>query len=228
MVYGYIRVSTGKQNVENQRYEIMRFCRQNGLTVEAWIQETASGTTSYNKRRLGALMRRIQRDDLIVCTELSRMGRSFFMVMEILCQCLEKGCRVWTIKDHYRMGDDLKSKVIAFAFSLSAEIEHKLISNRTREAMAYCKALGRPIGRRKGSVQPYHKLKTFRWDSAIEYYASAGYRIGRIARILGINYLTLKRYLHRKYDAEVWVKTRPFNPEDLLKMRSTISKDILV
>lgn len=150
MVYGYIRVSTDKQTVENQRFEIERFCKKEGLTIDGWIEETISGTKNYNKRALGKLLNRIVKDDLIICTELSRLGRNLFMIMEILNICMTKESRVWTIKDNYRLGDDIQSKVLAFAFGLSAEIERNLISQRTKEALARLKKEGHPVGRGQG------------------------------------------------------------------------------
>lgn len=150
MIYGYIRVSTDRQTVENQRYVITEYCKHEGLTIDGWIEETISGTKDYNKRQLGRLLKKVRKDDIIICSELSRLGRSILMIMEILSICMKKGCKVWTIKDGYRLGDDLQSKVLAFAFSLSAEIERNLISQRTKEALAKKKAegvkLGRPCG----------------------------------------------------------------------------------
>ena len=136
MIYGYIRVSSDKQTVENQRFEINNFCKRNNLSIDGWIEETISGTKAYNKRELGKLLKRVNKDDLIICAELSRLGRNLFMIMEILNICMTKECRVWTIKDNYRLGDDIQSKVLAFAFGLSAEIERNLISQRTKEALA--------------------------------------------------------------------------------------------
>ena len=152
MTYGYIRVSTDKQTVENQRFEITNFCSQREIHIDGWIEETISGTKTYSKRALGKLLQKVEKDDLIICAELSRLGRNLFMIMEILNICMTKECKVWTIKDNYRLGDDIQSKVLAFAFGLSAEIERNLISQRTREALARKKAegirLGRPPGRR--------------------------------------------------------------------------------
>lgn len=113
MNYGYIRVSSDKQTVENQRFEILNFCRREGITVDGWIEETASGTKAYDKRQLGRLLGKVRKDDLIICSELSRLGRNLFMIMEILNHCMTKECRVWTIKDNYRLGDDIQSKVAA-------------------------------------------------------------------------------------------------------------------
>ena len=82
MIYGYIRVSSDKQTVENQRFEINKFCKRENLKIDGWIEETISGTKSYNKRQLGTLLKRVKKDDLIICAELSRLGRNLFMIME--------------------------------------------------------------------------------------------------------------------------------------------------
>lgn len=150
MIYGYIRVSSDKQTIKNQRFEIGNFCEKEQLNIDGWIEETISGTKSYSKRELGRLLKKVQKDDLIICAELSRLGRNLFMIMEILNICMTKECRVWTIKDNYRLGEDIQSKVLAFAFGLSAEIERNLISQRTKEALARLKAEGKHIGREKG------------------------------------------------------------------------------
>ena len=146
MIYGYIRVSSDKQTVENQRFEINKFCERQNIMINDWIEETISGTKNYNKRQLGNLLKKVHKDDIIICSELSRLGRNLFMIMEILNICMTKECRVWTIKDNYRLGDDIQSKVLAFAFGLSAEIERNLISQRTKEALARKKAEGVVLG----------------------------------------------------------------------------------
>lgn len=110
MIYGYIRVSSDKQTVENQRFEINNFCERENIKIDGWIEETISGTKAYNKRQLGTLLRRVQKDDLIICAELSRLGRNLFMIMEILNICMTKECRMWTIKDNYKLGEDIQSK----------------------------------------------------------------------------------------------------------------------
>lgn len=151
MNYGYIRVSSDKQTVENQRFEIENFANLNGFKIDGWIEETICGTKNYDKRELGKLLNKVKKDDLIICAELSRLGRNLFMIMEILNICMTKECKVWTIKDNYRLGEDIQSKVLAFAFGLSAEIERNLISQRTKEALARKRSeevvLGRPKGR---------------------------------------------------------------------------------
>ncbi|MBR1705202.1 MAG: master DNA invertase Mpi family serine-type recombinase [Bacteroidales bacterium] len=196
MIYGYIRVSSDRQTVENQRYEIGCFCTREGLSVDGWIEETISGTKNYNKRALGPLLERVGEGDLIICSELSRLGRNLFMIMEILHICMDKGCRVWTIKDGYRLGDDIQSKVLAFAFGLSAEIERNLISQRTREALARRKSEGVMLGRPKGRKSDERHYKLYPQKARISAMLKAGLSRRKIAYICNIDLSTLCRYIN--------------------------------
>lgn len=162
MNYGYIRVSTDKQTVENQRFEIKKFCESKMIKIDYWIEETESGATPVEKRKLGTLMKKLQKGDILICTELSRLGRSFFMVMTLLDECLKKGVEVWTTKEGYQLGDNMNSKVMAFAFGLAAEIERNLISQRTKEALAARRAAGVALGRREGSKNRVYKLDKYK------------------------------------------------------------------
>ena len=193
MTYGYIRVSSDKQTVENQRFEINNFCKKENLIIDGWIEETISGTKNYDKRKLGELLNRVQKGDLIICAELSRLGRNLFMIMEILHICMNKECKVWTIKDNYRLGDDIQSKVLAFAFGLSAEIERNLITQRTKEALALRKVQGIHIGRVKGSHNTTKKLT--RYEEIIQELLMLGIPKAEIARKLNVDRTTLWRFL---------------------------------
>lgn len=195
MIYGYIRVSTDKQSVENQRYQIVQFCAEESLSIDGWIDETISGTLSYSKRKLGRLLRKVHRGDLIICCELSRLGRNLFMIMEILSTCMNKGVRVWTIKDDYRLGDDLQSKVLAFAFGLSAEIERTLISERTRQALYRLRADGKRLGRPEGARNHKYRLDTY--EAKIRAMLQQGVAKREIARRCGVAPKTLYRWLER-------------------------------
>ena len=201
MIYGYIRVSSDKQTVENQRFEINNFCKKQKLTIDGWIEETISGTKSYNKRELGKLLKSVQKGDLIICAELSRLGRNLFMIMEILNICMTKECRVWTIKDNYRLGDDIQSKVLAFAFGLSAEIERNLISQRTKEALARKKAEGIVLGRPKGRKSAPEKYKLYGKKCLIEELLKAKIPKRQIAQICKADRNTLDRYIKQFIEA---------------------------
>ena len=195
MTYGYIRVSSDKQTVENQRFEINNFCQGEHITIDGWIEETISGTKNYDKRKLGSLLKKVNKGDLIICAELSRLGRSLFMIMEILSLCMKKECKVWTIKDNYRLGDDIQSKVLAFAFGLSAEIERNLISQRTKEALAMRKANGVVLGRHLGSRNESLNETCVQKHDFIVTNLSEGFSIPTIAKEINVSKGTLYRYL---------------------------------
>lgn len=192
MIYGYIRVSTDKQTVENQRFEIIKFCKREKITINKWIEETISGTTTVDKRKLGQLLKALKKNDIIICSEISRLGRNLLMIMSILNECMQKEIKVWTIKDNYRLGNDISSKVLAFAFGLSAEIERNLISQRTKEALALKKngtILGRPKGRKSS------RLKLSGQEQNIRCMHKEGLSITQIAQKLNVRYNTLKHFI---------------------------------
>lgn len=197
MVYGYIRVSSDKQTVKNQRYEINKYCLANGLKVDAWIEETISGTKKWDKRKLGDLLYMVRQGDIIICSELSRLGRSLYMIMDILSYCMELGVVVQTIKDNFRLGDDIQSKVLAFAFGLSAEIERNLISQRTKEALQRKRAEGVKLGRPKGALSK--KTKLTEKEPAIRILLDEGANYSQIAILLHVDRTTLMRYCKRHH-----------------------------
>ena len=160
MIYGYIRVSTDKQSTENQRFEIENYSKKKGFRVERWVDETISGTTNVSDRQLGKLLKQIRKGDMLIITELSRLGRNLMQIMSFLHQCMERDIIVCTVKEHYELGNNINSKILAFAFSLSAEIERNLISQRTREALARKKAEGAKLGRPKGKKSKKTRLSS--------------------------------------------------------------------
>ena len=193
MTYGYIRVSTDKQTVDNQRFEIERFCSKNDQRVEHWIEETISGTKSPEKRLLGSLLAEVRAGDLIICSELSRLGRSLFMIMSILNHLMLRDVRIWTIKDNYRLGDNIQSKVLAFAFGLSAEIERELISQRTKEALARKRSEGMVLGRPSGRKSSHVKLSGR--EQEIKALFNRKFSKSAIGRIYGVNRMTVDAFL---------------------------------
>ncbi|MGK6352235.1 master DNA invertase Mpi family serine-type recombinase [Parapedobacter sp. DT-150] len=193
MIYGYIRVSTDKQTVENQRFEINDFCGRSKVVVNRWIEETISGSKNVEDRKLGRLLKRMKKGDILICSELSRLGRNLLMIMGVLNECMNRDILVWTIKDNYRLGSDINSKVLAFAFGLSAEIERNLISQRTKEALARKRAegvvLGRPIGRKNT------KLKLTGQEKKIQELLDKQVSYSAIGRILGVHRLTVSNFV---------------------------------
>lgn len=193
MIYGYIRVSTDKQTTENQRFEIDNFAKERAMNIDEWIEETISATKKLSDRKFGELLLKMTKEDILIVTELSRMGRNLMQIMSILHTCMEKEIKVFTIKEHYELGNNINSKVLAFAFGLSAEIERNLISQRTKEALARKKAEGVILGRPKGSKSKIHKLT----GKEGEINALLAKRISKsaIARILGVHRLTVAEFI---------------------------------
>ncbi|WP_312322708.1 master DNA invertase Mpi family serine-type recombinase [Soonwooa sp.] len=196
MIYGYIRVSTDKQTVENQRFEINHFCERQEVVINKWIDETISGAKSLEDRKLGKLLKKMKKGDVLICSELSRLGRNLLMIMGILNECMNRDIQVWTIKDNYRLGSDINSKVLAFAFGLSAEIERNLISQRTKEALARKRAegviLGRPIGSKSS------KTKLTGQEKKIQELLEKKVSYSAIGRILGVHRLTVSTFVKEK------------------------------
>jgi DNA invertase Pin-like site-specific DNA recombinase len=193
MIYSYIRVSTDRQSVENQRYEINQFCKRNLLEVNQWIEEVISGTKRMEDRKLGKLIKKMKKDDILICSELSRLGRNLLMIMGILNECMNRNIQVWTIKDNYRLGSDISSKVLSFAFGLSAEIERNLISQRTKEALARKRAEGIVLGRPKGSKSKFKKLS----GQEVKIKALLDRQVSKsaIARTFGVHRLTVTLFV---------------------------------
>lgn len=193
MIYGYIRVSTDKQTTENQRFEISNFATEKKVEVEEWIEETISATKKLSDRKFGMLLKRMTKEDVLIVTELSRLGRNLMQIMSILHTCMEKEIKVFTIKEHYELGNNINSKVLAFAFGLSAEIERNLISQRTKEALARKKAEGVVLGRPKGSKSKIHKLTGK--ENEIKALLDKKVSKSAIARILGVHRLTVAEFI---------------------------------
>ena len=195
MVYAYIRVSTDKQTTENQRFEIKKFASTRNIKISKWIAETISSRKSLNERSFGELLTSLKPGDTIVVSEISRMGRNLMQIMSILNYCMEKQVKVLAIKEGYELGDNINSKVLAFAFGLSAEIERTLISQRIKEALARKKSQGIKLGRPPGSKKRNPILAAHK--DYIKKRLDGGARQIDIARALNVHRHTVKAWLNQ-------------------------------
>ena len=193
MIYGYIRVSTDKQDCNNQKLGIEQKAKELGVCIDKYIEDAGiSGTKEPKERQLGKILKHIKAGDIIICSELSRLGRKLFMIMRILEHCMQVGAKVYTVKDNYELGDNIQSKVLAFAFGLSAEIERDLISQRTKEALARAKLSGTKLGRKPGSKNKTHKLDGK--DKLIQLLIDKGLNRNQIAKKLKVSFFTINNY----------------------------------
>ena len=194
MIYGYCRISTSHQTVLNQRHEIQTFADKNNIKIDKWVDEVISSRKHLDERKLGKILKKLKKGDILIASELSRLGRNLLEVMGILQQCLEKDCQIWTLKENYRLGADIQSKVLAFAFGLASEIERQLISERTKNSLQRLKDEGKHLGRPYGFS--YKKLQK-RHDK-IKELLDKNVSKSEIARIMGCTWVTLHRYVKDK------------------------------
>lgn len=192
MIYGYIRVSTSSQTVENQKIQIKKYCKEKRLHNIVWYSETISGTIAPSKRKLGELLEITNEGDVIICTEVSRLGRSMMMIMNVLNEFLEKKVKVIAIKENFILDDSIACKALMFAFGLSADIEKSLISERTKAGLERARKKGKRIGRQKGEKPHYFKLTPYR--AKIRRYIQEGRTINSMAVEFGVKWKTMKNF----------------------------------
>lgn len=196
MYYAYVRVSTHEQSCSSQKFEISNWAQKRNVVIDKWVMESVSGTVDLGKRKLGKCIRKMKPGDVIISTEISRLGRNMLMIMGILNDCAKRQICILTIKDKFELSNNINSKIIAFAFALAAEIERNLISQRTREALADKKAAGVVLGRPKGSSRKREMIIN-EYDKILELRAE-GETISSIAKKYGVHRNTLTRYLSQK------------------------------
>lgn len=196
MIYGYIRVSTEKQTVEVQRYEINRYCSEQGIEVDAWIEESISGAIKPSARLLGKLiLDRIKKGDLILVTEISRLGRNVYMVMSIINHCMLTGAAILPIWKGEIIKEDSMSVYETFFDIISAQKERELISRRTKCALAMMKSNGVRLGRPVGIPR---KRKLEGKEKEIIRLLSNGVSKAEVSRRLGVNQSTLSEFIKVK------------------------------
>jgi DNA invertase Pin-like site-specific DNA recombinase len=193
-VIGYLRVSTGIQDLENQKLGILELSNGNGWKVE-FVEEKVSGNVSYKNRALGEVIQHLSRGDVLIVSELSRLGRSMLEIMTLIGQLLEKGVHIHAVKGNYRLDTSLQSKILTMVLCMASEIERDLISQRTREALARKKAEGVKLGRPKG-VPGKSKLD----DKAdeIKNYLQKGLNVTALSKIYGCAWSTMKDFIRKK------------------------------
>lgn len=192
MVIAYLRVSTNQQNPENQKDEIIRYAKDKELSINIWVKEMVSGKCDWKKRKLSKILKRMNSGDTLIVTEISRLSRSLHEIMVIMKYCIDNGIVVYSTKDGYTFDDSINSKVLSFAFGLAAEIEHKLISQRTKEALTLVRAQGKVLGRRKGSGEKMNAL--IRHKDYILEQINDGKALNDICEEFHVSYKTFYRF----------------------------------
>ena len=190
----YIRVSTDCQDVENQRLEILNLANEKDLGKVSFIEETISGRKSWRDRELSSILETMKPGDTLIVSELSRLGRSMLEIMEVLSFAVRRKIKVFASKGNWDLNGSIQSKVVAMCFSMAAEIERDLISQRTKAALATKKAQGIKLGRPKGPG----KSKLDEHETDIREFLSLGVTKKRIAEKFGTTPANLRHYLKKR------------------------------
>ena len=192
MIVAYLRVSTGHQLLDNQRNEIEKYAMSKNLKIDRYVMEVVSGKTHGRDRKLGKLVKELNKGDMLIVTEVSRLSRTLMDIMSIMGDLLRKDVHLYSIKDGYTFDDTINSKVLLFAFGLVAEIERNLISMRTKEALELRRHQGIKLGRKEGSFRKRNILEENR--KKINEAIVKGCSIASVCRKYKVSYSTYYRY----------------------------------
>ena len=193
-VIGYLRVSTNGQDLENQQLGILHFANGQGWKVELF-QETVSGRVSYKDRGLGKIVQELKANDVLIVSELSRLGRSMLEIITLLCELSDRGVKVFAIKGNHKVDNSIQSKVMTMVLCMAAEIERELISQRTKEALQRKKLEGVTLGRPKGVPG---KSKLDGKEEEIRKLLEKGVGIASLGKIYDCAWPTMKNFIKKK------------------------------
>lgn len=199
-VVGYSRVSTEEQDLKNQRLEILEYASKNDLKITTWVEKKVSSRKSTKERLIDVLLERLNEGDTLIVAELSRLGRSVGQIAIIVNTLIKTGVALVCIKENIKLNGtpDIQSKVMLTMFSLFAEIERDLISERTKAGLARARAEGKLIGRPKG----LGKSRLDGKEEEIRELLRKGVSIASIAKIYEVswpcvNHFSKTRKLHQ-------------------------------
>jgi DNA invertase Pin-like site-specific DNA recombinase len=184
----YLRVSTIDQDIEKNKSAILALANHKVLGHVHFVEEKISGKVSWRKRKIAEILETSQKDDNIIVSELSRLGRSMLECMEILSIATQKGINVYAVKGDWQLTNSIQSKIVAMAFSMASEIERDLISKRTKEALQVKKQNGMKLGRPKGIGKS--KLDGYRVE------IEALLKNGSTQKFIAKRYITTEANLH--------------------------------
>jgi DNA invertase Pin-like site-specific DNA recombinase len=194
----YLRASTDRQDLNNQKLEILEFARQKSLHIDEFVAITVSSRKTSKQRRIDELLTTLSELDTLVVTELSRLGRSTSEVIALVNELVQRQIRVIIIKQNLdlRQNHDMTAKVMITLFSLFAELERDLVSMRTKEALAAKKSQGIRLGKPKGTLQA---SKFDKDRPRIEELLRLGLSARKIAKVLGYsNHIGLNTYIKKR------------------------------
>lgn len=192
--WGYVRVSNDDQTNDNQKFAILEYANKNNLTISNWIETTVSSRKSKKERKIDELLQKIKQNDILIVAELSRLGRSVGQIAMIINDLIEIGVKVICLKENIHLTGmaTIQNKVMVTMFSLFAEIERDLISERTKAGLARARAEGKLLGRPKGTLG---KSKLDGREKEIKAYMKKGVNKANIAKIFDVSWPTIHNFI---------------------------------
>lgn len=193
----YLRASTDKQDLNNQKLEILDFARRKGLSVDDFVEITMSSRKTLKQRRIDEVLEMLDEADILIVTELSRLGRSTAEVISLVNALVAREVRVIILKNNLDISqNDMNSKIMITLFSLFAELERDLIGLRTKEALAAKKSQGQILGKPKGTIQ---KSKFDKDIEKIKELLVYGLSVRKISKVLGYtSHIALSTYIKKR------------------------------
>jgi DNA invertase Pin-like site-specific DNA recombinase len=193
----YVRISTGSQDLDGQRLAILNYAQRQGLTVDTFVESRVSSRHTALRRGLDIVIDQVHAGDLILVSELSRLGRSVGQIIQLVDRLLKEQVRLVAIKENIELNSaqDIRTKVMITMFGLFAEIERDLIAERTKEGLAAARAKGRRLGRPRG-VLGTSKL-TGR-EAEIQSLLAKTVSKASIAKIMGVSRSTLHHFIESR------------------------------
>lgn len=195
-VYGYLRISTISQNIDNNKANILKLANKLGLGCVEWIEETKSGTIHFSKRKLGELINKCNKGDSILTSELSRVGRCIAHISQFCQLCIEKGVNLHFTTTDLKIDNSIESQILQFSYALAANIEHQLIVSRTRTALAAAKARGVKLGR-KSLIDKPESSKLYKYTEEIKKLREVKSNKAYMAKKFGVSISTMYNFLKR-------------------------------
>jgi DNA invertase Pin-like site-specific DNA recombinase len=197
--YGYLRVSTTKQELENNRMDILKYANDRKLGNVEFYEETVSGRKDWKKRKLFDLYEKLNEGDTLIMSEVSRISRSMFDSIEFLALCKRKKVNVYSLVEDIPKDCDAMSQLICALNSWKSESERNMISFRTKQALKFKKEQGVILGRKLGSCKLEGKngIDTDKNKNDIKKLINDGVKYKFIAKKYNVTSLTLMKFINK-------------------------------
>ena len=198
-VFGFLRTSTDKQDLMNQRVAILDNANAKRFHVDSFLEVQMSTRKRDFAHTVHEKLTARGEGDTLVVSELSRLARDLEMLVSLVRQLADRKIRLISLNEGLDMnpsnGQDMQARIIVWLFSMLYEIERNMISERTKMGLARARAQGKRIGRPKGSLGS-SKLDKYQEDIRRMLKAKVSY--AAIGRLLGCRPSTVSTYVKRR------------------------------